>query len=80
MRPEELERAACRGMGPDLFIVNPRSERQVEQAKAVCRGCVVRLACLEEALNTPEGWVPTGVWGGTIDQERLILRQARQAS
>ena len=44
---------------PELFFAE--SPQDVEQAKAMCRGCRARLACLAGALERREPW---GVWGG----------------
>jgi len=51
---------------PELFFAE--SPQDVEQAKAMCRGCRARLACLAGALERREPW---GVWGG-----ELLLRGA----
>ena len=51
---------------PELFFAE--SPQDVEQAKALCRGCRARLACLAGALERREPW---GVWGG-----ELLLRGA----
>jgi WhiB family transcriptional regulator, redox-sensing transcriptional regulator len=51
---------------PELFFAE--SPADVEQAKAVCRGCRARIACLAGALERREPW---GVWGG-----ELLLRGA----
>jgi len=51
---------------PELFFAE--SPQDVEQAKAMCRGCRARLACLAGALERGEPW---GVWGG-----ELLLRGA----
>ena len=51
---------------PELFFAE--SPQDVEQAKAMCRGCQARLACLAGALERREPW---GVWGG-----ELLLRGA----
>jgi WhiB family transcriptional regulator, redox-sensing transcriptional regulator len=50
----------CMG-DPDLFFAE--SPQDVESAKAMCRGCVARLACLAGALERQEPW---GVWGGEL--------------
>jgi WhiB family redox-sensing transcriptional regulator len=39
------------------------SPEDVEQAKAMCRGCRARAACLAGALERSEPW---GVWGGEL--------------
>jgi WhiB family transcriptional regulator, redox-sensing transcriptional regulator len=51
---------------PELFFAE--SPQDVEQAKAMCRGCGARIACLAGALERGEPW---GVWGG-----ELLLRGA----
>ncbi len=51
---------------PELFFAE--SPEDVETAKAMCRDCKARLACLSGALERREPW---GVWGG-----ELLLRGA----
>jgi WhiB family transcriptional regulator, redox-sensing transcriptional regulator len=46
---------------PDLFFAELPAD--VESAKAMCRGCAIRLACLSGALERREPW---GVWGGEL--------------
>jgi WhiB family transcriptional regulator, redox-sensing transcriptional regulator len=46
---------------PDLFFAELPAD--VETAKAMCRGCPIRLACLSGALERREPW---GVWGGEL--------------
>jgi WhiB family transcriptional regulator, redox-sensing transcriptional regulator len=46
---------------PDLFFAELPAD--VESAKALCRGCAIRLACLAGALERREPW---GVWGGEL--------------
>lgn len=75
-------RAACRGMDPDLFLLDKSESGDVPKAKAVCRRCPVREDCLEEAL-TPvyvgENVVKTvGVWGGFSEKQRRELAKIQQ--
>jgi WhiB family redox-sensing transcriptional regulator len=49
---------------------------QAEQAKAVCRVCPVAAHCLEYALYSRQ---EAGIWGGLDEEERRVLRRARQA-
>lgn len=64
------EEAACAGMGPDLFFPSSGTDT-LEPAKALCRRCPVRDACLIEALEEGhEG----GVWGGLDEPARRKLR------
>jgi WhiB family transcriptional regulator, redox-sensing transcriptional regulator len=67
--------AACRDTDPDLFFpvgtTGPALE-QIEAAKAVCRQCVAQTECLEFAIVTNQD---SGVWGGTSEEERRVLRR-----
>ena len=75
-QPAWMEDAACRGMAdPDPVFYNPNGHRHA--AKAICRGCPVRMRCLEYALEIDERF---GVWGGLSTPERDRLKRARQAS
>jgi WhiB family redox-sensing transcriptional regulator len=70
------ERGAClQQPDPELFFpigsTGP-AFRQVEQAKQVCAGCLVRDPCLEFAITTG---VDHGVWGGLSEDERRALRR-----
>ena len=53
---------------PELFFAE--SPQDVEQAKAMCRGCRARLACLAGALERGEPW---GVWGGELLMRGAIV-------
>jgi WhiB family redox-sensing transcriptional regulator len=69
-------RAACRGIDPDIFF--PVTEEDAEPAKAICDACPVREACLEFALAARER---EGVWGGCTERERRrIVRQRRKTA
>ena len=57
---------------PELFFAE--SPQDVEQAKAMCRGCRARLACLAGALERGEPW---GVWGGELLMSGAIVPQKR---
>src|SRR6478735_1214164 len=45
-----------------------------ETAKAMCRGCEARLACLTGALERREPW---GVWGGELLMRGAIVPRKR---
>jgi WhiB family transcriptional regulator, redox-sensing transcriptional regulator len=66
------DQANCMGVDPDLFF--PERGASTREAKEVCRGCVVRLDCLEYALDNAEKF---GIWGGMSERERRRLRRAR---
>lgn len=71
--------AACRQHEPDMFHP-PESSRGLE-AKAVCRGCPVRAACLEYALTFEDAHPGSrwGIYGGrNPDERRRIAAKARR--
>ncbi|MBV9380563.1 MAG: WhiB family transcriptional regulator [Streptosporangiaceae bacterium] len=57
---------------PELFFAE--APQDVEAAKALCRGCRVRLACLAGALERREPW---GVWGGELLLRGTIVPRKR---
>jgi WhiB family redox-sensing transcriptional regulator len=69
----------CAGMSPSVFV--PRQPRRyadsdLAAAKAACRRCPYMGECLEYAMElTPP---PVGVWGGTTEEERRLMRRARR--
>lgn len=72
-------RAACRNEDPELFFplgYGNEFTEQIDQAKAVCRECPVRDACLNAALEEAERY---GFWGGLTPDERRQLRFQRHA-
>ena len=70
------QRAACRGVNPDVFY--PASDEDAEPAKVICNACPVRQACVEHALATRER---DGIWGGVTERERRrIIRQRRKSA
>ncbi len=75
MRMEWRADAACKHLDPELFFpiaVGAAAAGQVQQAKAVCRGCPVVAACLDWA--TAHGPV-AGIWGGSTELERDRTRR-----
>jgi WhiB family redox-sensing transcriptional regulator len=70
------QRAACRGIDPDIFY--PVTDEEAEEAKAICASCPVHQLCLEHALAHRER---DGVWGGLTERERRrVLRQRRKSA
>jgi WhiB family redox-sensing transcriptional regulator len=70
------QRAACRGVDPDIFY--PVSDEEAEDAKAICHQCTVQGTCLEWALANRE---KEGVWGGATERERRrIIRRRRRSA
>jgi len=64
------DEANCLGVDPDLFF--PERGASTREAKEVCRGCVVRIDCLEYALDNGEKF---GIWGGLSERERRRLKR-----
>jgi WhiB family redox-sensing transcriptional regulator len=72
--------AACRDTDPELFFpvgTTGAALVQIEHAKAVCRICPVQVECLEFALGTNQD---SGIWGGTSEEERRMIRRSRAAA
>ena len=70
------DRAACRGVDPDVYY--RVSEEDAGVAKAICAECPVRETCLEYALANRER---DGVWGGATERERRrMIRQRRKSA
>lgn len=69
--PDDHRRAACRGLDPAIF--HPDEGDNGKAAKAVCRTCPTRVACLTAAVAAGEHY---GVWGGAGEKDRRPLRRA----
>ncbi len=74
------ENAACAHM--DTLIFFPVGEtgamaRQVDLAKQICASCPAREQCLEFAIATIQN---DGIWGGTTEDERRLIKRARRAA
>jgi WhiB family redox-sensing transcriptional regulator len=69
INPPDWSAAECSGL-THLFFTEV-GETQ-EPAKAVCRDCPIRQACLEYALDNGE---THGIWGGLSPRERRAYRR-----
>ncbi|MGH8910409.1 MAG: WhiB family transcriptional regulator [Egibacteraceae bacterium] len=70
-------RAACLDVPTEEFFpigTTGPSLEQERRAKTVCAGCEVAARCLAAALAANE----SGVWGGTNEDERRLLRRKRR--
>ena len=63
-------RMACVGMPHKLFY--PENGETPNQALTICRGCEVRVECLQHALDNNEA---DGVWGGVTESRRRKSRR-----
>jgi WhiB family redox-sensing transcriptional regulator len=74
------DRAACLSVDPELFFPIGNTGPallQVEDAKAVCRGCEVIETCLGWAVDSGQD---SGVWGGLSEDERRALKRRNARS
>lgn len=69
--PEWMAAGICAQTDPDAFF--PEKGGSTREAKAICRSCPVRAACLDYALEHEERY---GIWGGLSERERRRLRDA----
>ena len=69
--PSTAAPLAC-STNPDLFFAE--SPLDVARAKALCRDCPMRSACLADALTRGEPW---GVWGGELFLNGTIIPSKR---
>jgi|ERR1035437_4840750 hypothetical protein len=63
-------RMACSGLGHDGFY--PPNGESPKEALTICRGCEVRVECLQHALDNNER---DGVWGGITESRRRKSRR-----
>jgi WhiB family transcriptional regulator, redox-sensing transcriptional regulator len=69
----------CRDTDPDLFFpvgTTGQALIQIARAKEVCGECPVSAECLAFALETNQD---SGIWGGTSEEERRVMRRAQAA-
>lgn len=63
------DHAAC--IGKQEFFFEEKSTTTVAKAKAICATCVVKVSCLEHAMQN----LDYGVWGGLTSNERRKARR-----
>ncbi len=69
--------ALCRDTSPELFFpvgVTGPAIGQIAAAKQICSNCDSATPCLEFAIVFRQD---TGVWGGTSEEERRMIRRSR---
>jgi len=62
----------CHVLDAELWFAE--TPQGVDEAKALCRTCPVRAACLDGALERREPW---GVWGGELFAQGVIVPRKR---
>jgi len=75
------DKAECLRTDPELFFpvgTTGLALIQADAAKRVCQRCPVQDECLRWALDSRQ---ETGIWGGTDEEERRLIRrrQSREA-
>jgi hypothetical protein len=72
-------RCASPSADPDdwfpIAVEPANARRQAAHAIAACEACPVRPGCLELALRLWSGVGHHGIWGGTVEAERRVLRE-----
>lgn len=65
----------CASVDPDMFFPEKGSGqgKEFKQLRDVCRRCDLVNECLEWALEHHE----FGIWGGTSERERRVIRRKR---
>ncbi len=71
-----MDDAVCLQVGPEPFFEEVQGGADPVQAKALCRSCVSRTACLAWAL---EHQIREGVFGGFTDRPRQRIGRAHRA-
>ena len=66
---------SCTNADPDLFFPQPGAD--TSYARSICRGCPVRLHCLDYALESGQ---KHGIWGGMTESQRRRLRRRSHPS
>ena len=77
--------AECRGENAVFFFAPSHFERKPEKdlregtARALCRRCKVKQACLDYSIEVEEGH---GIWGGLneLERKRLLRRMPAEKS
>lgn len=62
----------CQQHPADLWFAERPAD--VEAAKALCRPCPLKVACLSGALSRGEPW---GVWGGELVLDGMVRARKR---
>ena len=76
-----MDQGACVGEDPKYWMSTSEEEKtqeireNVQVAVQICRKCPVQSECLSHAMK----YLELGIWGGTTDIERSLMRKNRMA-
>lgn len=65
--------AACTEASPEAMFPTEGDHEGIAEAKRLCGTCLVREACLSDALDRGEQF---GIWGGKDPDERRSMKRA----
>lgn len=72
-RPEFFDRAACRGMDPNIFVPARGDTHNTAIAKQVCATCPVMEPCRQYGLESHQHNDECGILGGLTRIERVRI-------
>ncbi len=70
-----MDSASCANTSPEIFFPETGQREWVAEAKKICGGCPVSVACLDYALTNK---FADGIYGGTVPLERYRLMKGRK--
>jgi WhiB family redox-sensing transcriptional regulator len=73
---EWMDKAACAGLGSDLFFVDDESDGydREDLLRDVCTSCPVLATCAGHAIEHEE----FGFWGNMTERERRSIKRKRR--
>ena len=72
-----MKEANCQGIETKLFFPPRGDAATAQNARAVCDACRVSTECAEYAIIHN---IRHGIWGGTGDRQRRVIRKTRRES
>lgn len=67
-----IERPACAGSDPEVFFPEKGDGANAALARRICARCPLMTECRERNLDEQ-----FGIWGGTTNKQRIVLRKRR---
>lgn len=69
--------ALCAQVDPEMFFPDQEKIINAYNAKRICRECPLKQECFDYAIIRPE---LKGVWGGTSERDRWLIRSGRKSA